>query len=38
VTVTAWHRFSARERTLLADEAQLVGALRAARETVLDVE
>lgn len=38
VTVTAWHRFSARERTLLADEAQLIGTLRGAPETVLTVE
>lgn len=38
ITVTPWHRFSALERGLLADEAQLVGAVRGARETVLTVE
>ena len=38
ITVTAWHRFAARDRAALADEAQLVGELRGARETVLTVE
>lgn len=38
ITVTAWHRFSAREQADLAGEAQLVGSLRGARETVLTVE
>lgn len=38
ITVTPWHRFSAREHALLADEAQLVGALRGARATVLAIE
>lgn len=38
ISVTLWHRLSARERALLADEAQLVGALRGPGETVLTVE
>lgn len=38
ITVTGWHRFSVRERAALADEAQLVGGLRGARDTVLTVE
>lgn len=38
IVVTAWHRFSTRERAALADEAQLVGAVRGARDTVLTVE
>lgn len=38
ITVTSWHRFTDRERAALADEAQLIGALRGARETVLALE
>lgn len=38
ITVSAWHRFSARERAAVAREAQLIGALRGAGETVLTVE
>ncbi len=37
ITVTGWHRFSARERAALADEAQIVGAVRGASRTVLDI-
>lgn len=38
VTITPWHRFTERERAALAHEAQLLGSLRGARETVLTVE
>ena len=38
ITVTAWHGFTARERSALADEAQLVGAVRGAGSTTLAVE
>ncbi|HEY5880299.1 MAG TPA: crosslink repair DNA glycosylase YcaQ family protein [Nakamurella sp.] len=38
ITVTAWHRFTTRERSALADEAQLVGAVRGAGSIVLSVE
>jgi hypothetical protein len=38
ITVTSWHRFSARERAALADEAQLVGRVRGATTTGLDIE
>ena len=36
ITLTAWHRFTARERAALADEAQLVGTIRGADTTVLE--
>ena len=36
ITVIPWHRFSARERAALADEAQLVGVVRGASATTLD--
>jgi hypothetical protein len=38
ITLTPWHGFSRRERSALADEAQLVGVVRGAATTVLVVE
>lgn len=38
ITVTLWHSLSRRERSDLADEAQLVGAMRGARTTSLTIE
>ena len=38
ITLTPWHRLTTRERSALADEAQLVGAIRGASATVLTVE
>jgi hypothetical protein len=38
ITLTPWHRLTARERSALADEAQLVGAIRGASAKVLTVE